>query len=203
MALTRLGPDFTFQTRVLADALPDGEGRVRGPLRLVGGGDPNLSARAIPYRTGPITGNPLAAIEDLADQIAARGVKRIEGDIVGDDTWYLWEPYGSGWGIDDPQSDDGAAISALTINDNGFTLTIRPGARAGDLAALTFNPPLEYYQIDNRRGARWAAGLRTPHPLFPAAGQQQCAALGHDCPRRGGSAWFWASKTRRNMPPWR
>ncbi len=150
MALTRLGPDFTFQTRVLADALPDGEGRVRGPLRLMGGGDPNLSARAIPYRTGPISGNPLAAIEDLAEQIAARGVKRVEGGIVGDDTWYLWEPYGSGWGIDDPESDDGAAVSALTINDNGFTLTIRPGARAGDLAALSFNPPLEYYQIDNR-----------------------------------------------------
>ena len=63
------------------------------PLRLVGGGDPNLSARPIPYRTGPITGDPLAALEDLADQVAARGVKRIEGDIVGDDTWYVWEPY--------------------------------------------------------------------------------------------------------------
>ncbi len=149
MALTRLGPDFTFQTRVLADALPDGSGRVRGPLRLIGGGDPNLSGRAIPYRTGPISGNPLAAIEDLADQIAARGVKRVDGGIVGDDTWYLWEPYGSGWGIDDPESDDGAAVSALTINDNALTLTIRP-ARLGELAALSFDPPLEYYQIDNR-----------------------------------------------------
>jgi serine-type D-Ala-D-Ala carboxypeptidase/endopeptidase (penicillin-binding protein 4) len=150
MALTRLGPDFTFQTRVLADALPDGQGRVRGPLRLMGGGDPNLSARAIPYRTGPISGNPLAAIDDLADQIAARGVKRVEGGIIGDDTWYLWEPYGSGWGIDDPESDDGTAVSALTTNDNALTLTIHPAARAGDLASLSFNPPLEYYQIDNR-----------------------------------------------------
>ena len=43
LALERLGPDFTFQTRVLADAPPDAEGRIHGPLRLVGGGDPNLS----------------------------------------------------------------------------------------------------------------------------------------------------------------
>ena len=71
MALSRLGPEYTFQTRVLAAAPPDGSGRIVGPLRLIGGGDPNLSARAIPYRIGPITGNPLAAIDDLASQIAA------------------------------------------------------------------------------------------------------------------------------------
>ena len=150
MALSRLGPDFTFQTRVFASSAPDEEGRIRGPLRLIGGGDPNLSARAIPYRIGPISGNPLGAIEDLADQVAARGVKRIEGGIIGDDTWYLWEPFGKGWGIDDPESDDGAAVSALTINDNALTLTILPGAHAGDLASLSFNPPIEYYQIENQ-----------------------------------------------------
>jgi len=70
-ALTGLGPDFTFQTRVVAEGPADAEGHIRGDLWLVGGGDPNLSARAIPYRIGPVTGNPLAAIEDLADQVAA------------------------------------------------------------------------------------------------------------------------------------
>src|ERR1019366_2550540 len=105
LALSRLGPEATFQTRVVADSPPDAEGRILGSLRLVGGGDPNLSARAIPYRIGPVTGNPLAAIEDLADQVAARGVKRIDGGIVGDDTWYLWQPFGQGWSIDDPQYD--------------------------------------------------------------------------------------------------
>jgi D-alanyl-D-alanine carboxypeptidase/D-alanyl-D-alanine-endopeptidase (penicillin-binding protein 4) len=149
MALTRLGPDFTFQTRVFADAPPDANGRIAG-LRLVGGGDPNLSARAIPYRRGPVTGNPLAAIEELADQVVARGVKRVAGDIVGDDTWYLWQPYAAGWGIEDPESDDGPPISALTINDNALTITLAPGAREGDLAALSLNPPLEFYRFDNR-----------------------------------------------------
>ena len=82
LALTRLGPDFTFQTRVLADAPPDALGPdPRLALRLVGGGDPNLSARAIPYRMGPVTGNPLAAIEDLADQVVARGVKRVRAAL--------------------------------------------------------------------------------------------------------------------------
>jgi D-alanyl-D-alanine carboxypeptidase/D-alanyl-D-alanine-endopeptidase (penicillin-binding protein 4) len=150
MALTRLGPDFTFRTRVVADGPPDAEGRIHGELRLVGGGDPNLSARAVPYRIGPVTGNPLAAIEDLADQVAARGVKRIEGDVVGDDTWYVWEPYAVGWSIDDPRSDDGPAISALTVNDNTLTLNIRPGVAVGSPAVLALNPPVEYYLLENR-----------------------------------------------------
>src|SRR5204863_2036219 len=84
------------------------------------------------------------------EQVAARGVKRIGGEIVGDDTWYLWQPYASGWGIEDPESDDGPPISALTINDNAFTLRVHPGAREGDLAALEMNPPLEFHRIDNR-----------------------------------------------------
>ena len=150
LALTRLGPDLTFQTRVMADQPPDADGRIAGPVRLVGGGDPNLSARAIPYKPGPVTGDPLAALEELADQVAARGVKRIEGDIVGDDTWYIWQPYAAGWSVDDPLSDDGAPISALTVNDNVFNLNVLPGPNAGDPAVLTLNPPVEYYRIDYR-----------------------------------------------------
>src|SRR5205809_7427726 len=77
LALNRLGPDFTFETRILADIAPDEQGRISGSLRLVGGGDPNLSARAVPYRMGPVSGNPLAAIEELAAQVAARGVRHV------------------------------------------------------------------------------------------------------------------------------
>ena len=150
LALTRLGPEYTFQTRVLADTAPDASGRIAGDVRLVGGGDPNLSPRTIPYQKGPVAGNPLAAIEQLADQVAARGVKRIDGNIVGDDSWYIWEPYGAGWGIDDPQYDYGAPVSALTINDNTLTISIRPGAREGDPASIAVSPPLEYYTVNNR-----------------------------------------------------
>jgi D-alanyl-D-alanine carboxypeptidase/D-alanyl-D-alanine-endopeptidase (penicillin-binding protein 4) len=142
LALSRLGPNHTFTTKVVLEA--------NGNLRLIGGGDPNLSARAIPYKMGPTTGDPLAAIDDLAAQIAARGVKRITGDVIGDDTWYVWQPYAVGWGIDDPQSDDGPPISALTINDNALTIGVLPGRRVGDLGVLTIEPALEFYRYENR-----------------------------------------------------
>ncbi len=172
MALMRLGPDFTFRTRVAADGPPDAEGRIHGALRLVGGGDPNLSARAVPYRLGPATGNPLAAIEDLADQVAARGVRRIKGDVVGDDTWYVWEPYAAGWSIDDPRSDDGAPVSALTLNDNTLTLNIRPAAAVGSAALLSLNPPVEYYLLENRVRTVAASGDRRVHmERIPGSGE--------------------------------
>lgn len=149
MALERLGPAHTFETRVLADQPPDPEGRIRGPLRLVGGGDPSLSGRPVPYRMGAPEGDPLGAIDALADQIAAKGVKRIGGDIIGDDTWYVWEPYAAGWGIEDPESDDGPPVSALTLNDNVQKLIVTPGGREGDLAAISLSPAIEFYRIDN------------------------------------------------------
>ncbi len=163
LALMRLGPDFTFQTRVLAERRPDAAGRIAGPIRLVGGGDPNLSGRAIPYRKGPSAGSPLAALDELASQVAARGVTRIAGDVIGDDTWYVWEPYAAGWGIEDPMSDDGPPVSALTINDNILTLTVKPAAREGDPAILALDPPIEFYQLDNRIRTVPAGGERRIH----------------------------------------
>ena len=157
LALMRLGPDYRFQTFVLADRLPDANGCVDS-LRLVGGGDPNLSGRAIPYRADAPAGNPLAAIEDLASQVAARGVRCVHGDIIGDDTAYVWEPYPDGWSVDDPLWDYGAAVSSLSINDSTLSVTVLPGARESDPARILLTPPIEYYQIDNR--ARTAAGER-------------------------------------------
>jgi D-alanyl-D-alanine carboxypeptidase/D-alanyl-D-alanine-endopeptidase (penicillin-binding protein 4) len=150
LALKRLGPDYTFTTRVLSASAPDAAGVIDGDVRLVGGGDPNLSGRVIPYTPKASSGDPLIALTDLANQVAASGVKRITGDIVGDDRYYLWEPYGAGWGMGDPLYDYGAAISALTINDNAFVLRVTPGNAVGELALLELRPAVEFYKIDNR-----------------------------------------------------
>jgi len=150
LALMRLGPDYRFQTRVLADQAPDPAGCVPS-LRLVGGGDPNLSGREIPFRQGPApAADPLQAMEDLASQVVARGVRCVDGDIVGDDTAYVWEPYPDGWSMDDGVWDYGAAVSALSINDNTLAVSVLPGEHADDAARILLTPPLDYYEIDNR-----------------------------------------------------
>jgi D-alanyl-D-alanine carboxypeptidase/D-alanyl-D-alanine-endopeptidase (penicillin-binding protein 4) len=149
LALTRLGPDYRFQTRVVADRTQGEDGCVES-LRLVGGGDPNLSGRAIPYSRDAPSGDPLAAIEGLAAQVAARGVRCVTADVIGDDTAYVWQPYADGWSIDDSVWDYGAAVSALSVNDNTQSVTVAPGSRESDPARIILTPPVEYYEIDNR-----------------------------------------------------
>jgi serine-type D-Ala-D-Ala carboxypeptidase/endopeptidase (penicillin-binding protein 4) len=142
LALLRLGPDYRFVTRVMIEP--------SGALVLSGSGDPSLSGRVFPYQKDAPFGPRLQSIEDLADQAVAAGVHRVDGDVVGDDRLYPWAPYAPSWTQDDALREFGAPASALTVNDNIVTLSLRPAARAGDLAEISIEPPLEYYAIDNR-----------------------------------------------------
>ncbi len=176
LALERLGPDYRFLTTVTAGQAPDASGRLEGDLALVGSGDPTMSARPLPYGKGPSSGNPLQAIEDLADQVVLRGVRRIEGDIVGDDTAYPWEPYAEGRAQEDALWEYGAPVSALSVNENRLTLTISPGRRAGDPAQLRLSPPLEYFVIDNR--VRTAGGSQARIDVERMPGSRQLRLWG-------------------------
>jgi len=157
LALVRLGPDYRFRTRVLAAEKPDAQGRLRGDLHLIGGGDPTLSNRIYPYVKGPKAGNPLQGIEELADQVYQAGVRRVEGDIIGDDTAYVWEPYPDGWALDDALWEYGAPVSALTVNDNVIQVQLRAGSEDEPVSVRLF-PSLDYYLLDTRIRVQAGAG---------------------------------------------
>ena len=142
LTLSRLGPDRRFTTQVLLDSF--------GDLVLVGSGDPSLCGRAFPYRKGPAPDPGLKPIEDLADQVVASGITRISGDVAGDDRLYPWSPYAPSWTEDDVLRDYGAPVSALTVNENFVSITLRSGDRQGETPNLSLDPPLEYYAIDQR-----------------------------------------------------
>jgi D-alanyl-D-alanine carboxypeptidase/D-alanyl-D-alanine-endopeptidase (penicillin-binding protein 4) len=150
LALERLGPDYHFTTRLVR--VPSGD------VVLQGGGDPSLSGRVYPYQKDPASsGDPLRAIEEMADQAIAAGLVRVDGDVIGDDQLYPWAPYPPSWTADDVIHEDGAPVSALTLNDNEIALTIQPG-EVGDNARISVDPKLEYYAIDNRIVTVAAAG---------------------------------------------
>ncbi|MBL8232990.1 MAG: D-alanyl-D-alanine carboxypeptidase/D-alanyl-D-alanine-endopeptidase [Bryobacterales bacterium] len=150
LAMTRLGPNHKFLTRIVATRRPDAEGRIDGDVRLLGGGDPTLSGRAYPYRKDDEGSNPVEPIEQLAAELIRLGVREIRGNIVGDDRLFIHAPYPEGWTIDDSLWEYGAPVSALPFNDNAFMLSIRPGEATGDLARLAVNPPSLPLWIDNR-----------------------------------------------------
>ena len=91
----------------------------------MGDGDANLSGRDIPYvspamrpKPAPPAAPALRYLEDFADQAVKSGLKVLDGDVVGDDTLFSYEPYPEDWAIDDAVWGYGAPVSALTVTDN-------------------------------------------------------------------------------------
>jgi D-alanyl-D-alanine carboxypeptidase/D-alanyl-D-alanine-endopeptidase (penicillin-binding protein 4) len=150
-ALALIGPDYTFRTTVETNGALDTHGRLTGDLVLVGRGDPNLSGRELPYALHTQRNDhPIRVLEQLADTLAQKGVKYVDGDIIADDSYFAFERYGEGWSQDDLVWADGAPVSALTINDNVIFVNILPADRAGERAFVSITPFADYYRIDNR-----------------------------------------------------
>jgi len=150
-ALALIGPDYKFRTTVETTGTLDRYGRLNGDLVLVGHGDPNLSGRELPYDLKTQRNDdPIQALEALADALVKKGVKFIDGDIVADDSYFAFERYGEGWSQDDLVGEDGAPVSALTINDNVVFVNALPADRPGEKAFVTLTPFADYYRIDNR-----------------------------------------------------
>jgi serine-type D-Ala-D-Ala carboxypeptidase/endopeptidase (penicillin-binding protein 4) len=150
-ALAIAGPDYRFRTTVEAEGKIDTNGRLLGDLVILGRGDPNISGRVLPYalktqRLPPHT----QILEEMADQVTRNGLKIVDGDVIGDDTFYAFERYAEGWAWDDLQWIDGAPVSALTFNDNIIFLNLLPGEHPGDKAVVTVEPETGYYELDNR-----------------------------------------------------
>jgi D-alanyl-D-alanine carboxypeptidase/D-alanyl-D-alanine-endopeptidase (penicillin-binding protein 4) len=135
--LSTLGPDFTYETKAVAQAAPH-DGAV-DRLWLVGGGDPVLATND--YRDwlqmqGKTKGDVTTSFESLADAIVNAGVKRIPGGIVADDSRYDDQRYVTGWKDSYRTSGDVGPLGALTVNDgwrswtNGFTPVTDPAANA-------------------------------------------------------------------------
>lgn len=117
-ALAKLGVTYKFQSSVRAAAPPDETGAVRGDLTLVAGGDPSLSGRVYPFESCRHPQDGGAALRALVEQLVSHGVKRVAGDIVGDDTRYPFEPYGADWTIEDAGGGGEAPVSTWMLNDN-------------------------------------------------------------------------------------
>ncbi|MFH1740933.1 MAG: D-alanyl-D-alanine carboxypeptidase/D-alanyl-D-alanine-endopeptidase [bacterium] len=140
--LDSLSPDFRFETKLFAGG-PIKKGVLQGPLIVRGGGDPSIGGRFH-------KGDRLFAFREWAKRLKEKGIRRIEGDVIGDDNLFDDVRYGQGWQWDDLPYWYAAEISALSFNDNCVDLLIEPGRKVGSPAILVSAPPTDYVDIQNR-----------------------------------------------------
>lgn len=171
LVLDRLGPDGRIRTPIRADDPPDTNGVIRGDVCIDGRGDPT-------WGSDWHDGDRYAALDPLTSVLARAGVRRIEGDLVGDTAFLGTLRYGRGWMWEDLEYVYGSPLSALSLEDNTLDLRVAPAAQAGEpCVVISHHPLLDQFSILNRSATtldRSPEGLVTQRPL----GTRQVILLG-------------------------
>ncbi|HKP68805.1 MAG TPA: D-alanyl-D-alanine carboxypeptidase/D-alanyl-D-alanine-endopeptidase, partial [Pyrinomonadaceae bacterium] len=155
-AIEKLSPDFKFITSVFAPAAPDSNGVVSS-LRILGRGDVSVSTAFFPA-TGADT--YFAGIDRLVERIIAAGVKRVDGDLIADESHFIGNAVPGEWEWDDLQWYYGAEISALPLNDNAVDLSVKPGP-VGYPCSVKLSPFNPVFRIVNQCTTSGAGSVRT------------------------------------------
>lgn len=139
-ALKVLGKNYTFSTELLTAG--DINGNVlTSHLYLKGKGDPTL-------------------LEDdfnnFAKELRKMGITYIDGDIIGDDTWYDTVRLSQDLIWSDEHYYYGAQVSALTASPNKdydagtVIINVKPAQSIGENPLITVTPKTDYVRINNQ-----------------------------------------------------
>lgn len=151
--LEAYGDDYRFKTPVYVTG-PIQDGQVQGNLVLVAQGDLTMGGRQSNANTIAFTKmdhinanevpgtiltpeNPLHAFDELAKQVAQKGVKEITGDVVIDDTLF------------ESTQKRGMMISPIMVNENLIDIVVNP-SEVGEPAKLSWRPQVPSYTVENR-----------------------------------------------------
>ena len=122
-ALATLHGDHRYETTLSGKTKGSA---VTGPLVLRGHGDPSLRS---------------SDLWELVQELHARGIKRVDGDILVDQRFFddqttppAFEQQPNEWAA------FRAPVSAIAVNENTVTMTVRPTSEGG-AAIVTFDPP--------------------------------------------------------------
>ena len=157
-AYATMGPNSTVSTPVYTTTAPV-NGVVAGKLVLVASGDLAMGGRGalggrvdqaftattIDHVYGDLAPNaafvkddPLAGLDSLARQVAAKGITTIAGGVSIDTR--VWETYHGGEG----------PVPSIFLNDNVLDLTVTAAASAGRVATVALHPQTRAFAVQSK-----------------------------------------------------
>ncbi len=129
-AISRLGPEYRFETDFLVD--PDFKDGKAKTLYIRGRGDPTVTTERLYGMVG---------------ELLHAGLKEVQ-DIVVDDGWFDGERLPPGF---DQEYGDKAYLAptgALSLNWNTVGVFLRPAEAAGGKATIEVDPPSDYFVVE-------------------------------------------------------
>lgn len=155
-ALENFGPEYRFQTPVYYNGTVDLSGNLKGDIIIVASGDLTMGGRNTPdgrmafvhpdHSYANALGDakltdtdPLTGLNELARQVKASGINKIEGEVIIDDRLYETTMAPTGEYL----------ITPIMINDNLIDLEIIP-ANPGENATIKVRPPSGLYNVSSQ-----------------------------------------------------
>jgi D-alanyl-D-alanine carboxypeptidase/D-alanyl-D-alanine-endopeptidase (penicillin-binding protein 4) len=131
-ALATLGADYRYPTKVFVKPGSVSKGVLRGNLYITFSGDPSMTSEDL---------------VNLMQQVKEKGILKITGNIVLDDTAVNAKPYGPGWMWDELNTCYATPVNAIILNHNCFTAYIRPVKRLSQKPKVIYSTKTPYIHI--------------------------------------------------------
>lgn len=169
-AIHYLGPDYRYVTSVYGTPIDEKRGGLmEGSLYLVGSGDPTFCK--------PFFDSPTAVFEELAEELAKKGLRRITGDIIGDDSVFDREFTGKGWKDRYILDSYAAECAGLSLNANLVQITLMRGA-------VSFVPDSSIFNVNDNT----VSGGYTDISMIRKRGTNDITVKGSIAPGENGGA---------------
>lgn len=144
-ALSILGSDFKFETKIQYDGVLDTvTGLLKGNLYILGGGDPTLESEYFKNKK-----DSLSTTEKWAAILKSKGIKKIDGAVIGDAGIFEDNMVPSQWIWGDLGNYFGAGACGLTYHDNKYTLYFKSGAAGAKTSINKILPDVTGLQLIN------------------------------------------------------
>jgi serine-type D-Ala-D-Ala carboxypeptidase/endopeptidase (penicillin-binding protein 4) len=142
-ALELLGPHYTFKTIVgYTGTLNKRSGKLTGNIIIQGGGDPALGSKNFSDHYQDFISQWISEIKKL-------GIKKINGRIIADDSFYDFLPVPAKWLWEDIGNYYGAGAYGLSVFDNTYEIHLRRSRDSSGIEISEIIPHECTYEFSN------------------------------------------------------